>query len=255
MGCASIEQTDTTDIQKECPHQAGVSCNQCRLGKICLPVALQEDDIIKLDEIVKRGRILQKNEHLYRSQDGFRSVFAIRSGYIKTYRITEDGEEQITGFYFPGEIVGLDGIGKNHYINNAKTLDSTAICEIPFDSFQELTMQLPQLQTHFFQLMSQEITADQQLITLLSKKTAEQRVATFLLTVSSRNARRQLSANHFILPMSRTDMGNFLGLTVETVSRIMSKFAKNDIIILNNKDVEILNIDTMKELANLDNID
>ena len=240
----------TTD--HKCPHQADVSCNQCRLGKICLPVALNEDDIIKLDQIVKRGRILQKNEYLYRSKDEFSSVFAIRSGYIKTYQVTEDGEEQITGFYFPGEIIGLDGIGRNHYVNNAKTLDSAAICEIPFNRFQELTMELPQLQTHFFQLMSQEITADQQLITLLSKKTAEQRIATFLLTISSRNAQRQQSANNFNLPMSRTDMGNFLGLTVETVSRIMSKLAKLNVILLNNKEVNILDIEELKSLANLD---
>lgn len=154
----------------ECPNQAGVNCNDCRLGGICLPEALQDSDIVKLDEIVRRGRVLQKNEHLYRSQDKFGSVYAIRSGYVKTYQVTESGEEQVTGFYFPGEIIGLDGIGKNHYVNNAKTLDSTAICEIPFNRFQELTMEVPQLQTHFFQLMSQEITADQELLTLLSKK-------------------------------------------------------------------------------------
>ncbi|MCK5881484.1 MAG: fumarate/nitrate reduction transcriptional regulator Fnr [Sinobacterium sp.] len=235
-----------------CPNQVGANCSDCRLGGICLPVALEESDIIKLDEIVKRGRILQKNEYLYRSLDTFTSVFAIRSGYVKTYQITESGEEQITGFYFPGEIIGLDGIGKNRYVNNAKTLESTAICEIPFNRFQELTMELPQLQTHFFQLMSQEITTDQELITMLSKKTAEQRIATFLLTISARNAQRQLLANLFNLPMSRTDMGNFLGLTVETVSRIMSKLAKSGSIKFQGKDIEILNITQLKEQANID---
>lgn len=236
---------------KECPNQAGVNCGDCRLSGICLPVALQQDDIIKLDEIVKRSRVLQKNEYIYRSMDSFTSVFAIRSGYVKTYQVTESGEEQITGFYFPGEIIGLDGIGKNHYVNNAKTLDSTALCEIPFSRFQELTMELPQLQTHFFQLMSQEITADQELITLLSKKTAEQRISTFLLTISARNSRRQLSAKSFSLPMSRTDMGNFLGLTVETVSRIMSKIAKAGLIKHHNKDIEILDIEQLKITANI----
>lgn len=238
--------------KKNCPHQSGVSCHDCRLGKICFPVSLEEQDINQLDDIVKRGKILQKNQHLYRSQETFKSVYAIRSGYIKTYYISEDGDEQITGFYFPGEIVGLDGIGKNHYVNNAKTLDSTAVCEIPFDRFQELSSQLPKLQTHFFQLMSQEIAADQQLMAVLSKKTAEQKVATFLLITSARNARRSESATHFLLPMSRTDIGNFLGLTVETVSRIMSKLDKINVINLNQKDVEILDNDQLRELAQLD---
>lgn len=235
-----------------CPHRNDMSCNQCRLGKICLPVALDTTDIVKLDEIVKRGRILQKGDHLYRANDPFSSVFAIRSGYIKTYKITDDGEEQVTGFYFPGEIFGMDGISKSKYMSSAKALESTAICEIPFSRFQDLTTQLPSLQTHFFQLMSQEITTEQQLITLLSKKTAEQRIATLLLTISARNAHRHLSASAFRLAMSRTDIGNYLGLTVETVSRTLSKFHKNGLIDIDQKEVAIKDFDSLRETANLD---
>lgn len=235
-----------------CPHRSNMSCTQCRLGKICLPVSLQENDIVKLDEIVKRGRILQKGEHIYRTNDPFTSVFAIRSGYVKTYRITDDGEEQVTGFYFPGEVLGMDGINKNKYACSARALESTAVCEIPFNRFQELTTQLPSLQMHFFQLMSQEITSDQQLITLLSKKTAEQRIATLLLTISARNALRSMSATSFRLAMSRTDIGNYLGLTVETVSRTLSRFSKSGLIDIQQKEVTILDIEALRLAANLD---
>ena len=235
-----------------CPHQSGMSCTQCRLGKICLPVALDSNDIVKLDEIVKRGKVLQKGEHVYRARDPFHAVFAIRSGYVKTYRITDDGEEQITGFYFPGEVFGMDGLNKHHYTNAAKTLESTAICEIPFARFQELTSELPSLQMHFFQLMSQEITSDQQLITMLSKKTAEQRIATLLLTISARNAHRSLSATSFRLAMSRTDIGNYLGLTVETVSRTLSRFGKQGLLQIEQKDIHIQDLEALRKLANLD---
>lgn len=238
--------------EADCSHRSEANCSQCRLGKICLPVSLNANDVVKLDEIVKRGRILQKGDHLYRAHDPFSAVFAIRSGYIKTYRITDDGEEQVTGFYYPGEIFGMDGISKHKYMSSAKALESTAICEIPFSRFQELTTQLPSLQTHFFQLMSQEITTDQQLITLLSKKTAEQRIATLLLTISARNANRQLSASMFRLAMSRTDIGNYLGLTVETVSRTLSKFSKNNLIDIDQKEVFIKDFDNLRITANLD---
>jgi len=235
-----------------CPSSNEVSCSQCRLGKICLPLTLDSQEIEKLDEIVKRGRITQKGEHIYRANDTFHAVFAVRSGYVKTYRITDDDEEQITGFHFPGEIFGMDGINKHKYTNSARALESAAICEIPFARFQELTVQLPSLQMHFFQLMSQEISNDQQLITMLSKKTAEQRIATLLLTISERHSDRSLSATHFRLAMSRTDIGNYLGLTVETVSRILNRFHKEGLIVLDQKEVRLVEIQDLRELANLD---
>ena len=235
-----------------CPNNSELGCHQCRLGKICLPVALEASEIVQLEDIVKRGRILQKGDHHYRANDPFTSVYAIRSGYVKTYRITDDGEEQITGFYFPGEIFGMDGISKNKHTCSAKALESTAICEIPFSRFQELTTKLPSLQTHFFQLMSQEITSDQQLITLLSKKTAEQRIATLLLTISARNASRDLSAASFRLAMSRTDISNYLGLTVETVCRTLSRFGKTGLLDIQHKEVTILDFDRLRVTANLD---
>lgn len=238
---------------KTCSPEQKINCFQCQLGSICLPVALQDADIIKLDNIVKRGSSLGRNDHIYQPQDDFNAVFAIKSGFVKTYRLTEDGQEQVTGFYFPGEVFGLDGISDTKHDCFAKALIATSICEIPFNQFSELTLEFPELQSHFFKLMGQKITSDQQLITLLSKKSSEQKIATFLIMISSRLANREQNSLEFKLDMSRTDIANYLGLTVETVSRTFSKLNKTAIITLDQKNVTINDITALTETACLDN--
>ncbi len=236
---------------KQCTHDFQVSCGNCRLNSICLPLALEHDDIAQLDEIIQRSKPLQKNQHLYREGDDFQSVYAVRSGTIKAYKTTDDGREQVTGFYFPGEILGMDGISNNSHASSAKALETAAICEIPFTSLERLSALMPNLQRHFFQLMSHEITEDQQLITLLSKNSADERVAALMISISGRNARRKLSATQFRLPMSRVDIGNYLGLTVETVSRVFSRMQKMDILRVDNKEIEILDPQGLRKMANL----
>ncbi len=237
--------------EEPCSQHYQVNCSSCRLNSICLPLALESDDIDQLDRIVQRSKPLQKNQHLYREGDDFQSVYAVRSGTLKAYRTTDDGREQVTGFFFPGEILGMDGIGNNTHASSAKALETAAICEIPFSSLEKLSIVIPNLQRHFFQLMSREITADQQLITLLSKNSADERVASLMLSISSRNARRRLSATQFRLPMSRVDIGNYLGLTVETVSRVFSRMQKMDVLRVDNKEIEILDLDTLESMANM----
>lgn len=236
---------------KTCTHDYQVNCGNCRLNSICLPLALESDDIQQLDDIIQRSKPLQKAQHLYREGDNFQSVFAVRSGTLKAYKTTDDGREQVTGFYFPGEILGMDGISNNAHASSAKALETAAVCEIPFSSLEKLSSIMPNLQRHFFQLMSHEITEDQLLITLLSKNSADERVAALLLSISSRNARRKLSATQFRLPMSRVDIGNYLGLTVETVSRVFSRMQKMDALRVDNKEIEILDIDGVRNMANV----
>jgi len=173
----------------------------------------------------------------------------VRSGSIKTVTHTQDGQEQITGFYLPGEIIGMDGLATNVYSNAAVALETSAVCEIPFSRLEELSAQIPNLQRRFFQLMSKEITNDQQLITLLSKNNADQRVAFLLLSISSRNRSRGLSTEEFHLPMSRADIGNYLGLTIETVSRVMSRLHKQKIIQLDKKHVLITDLSALRKLT------
>lgn len=236
---------------KACTHDYQVNCGNCRLNSICLPLALESDDIQLLDDIIQRSKPLQKNQHLYREGDDFQSVYAVRSGTLKAYKTTDDGREQVTGFYFPGEILGMDGISNNSHASSAKSLETAAICEIPFSSLEKLSTLMPNLQRHFFQLMSREITEDQQLITLLSKNSADERVASLMLSISTRNSRRKLSATQFRLPMSRVDIGNYLGLTVETVSRVFSRMQKMDILQVDNKEIEILDLQGLRSMANL----
>lgn len=232
-----------------CSHDFSMNCRDCRLNSICLPFSLETSDIDELDRIIQRGRPLQKGAHLYRQSDDFGSVYAVRSGALKAYRMTDDGREQVTGFYFPGEIVGMDGISQSRHASSARALETSAVCEIPFSSLEKLSASVPQLQRHFFQLMSREITEDQQLITLLSKSSADARVAALLLSISLRNAQRHLSANQFRLSMSRVDIGNYLGLTVETVSRVFTRMQKAQILRVSNREITILDGPALRELT------
>ena len=145
----------------------------------------------------------------------------------------------------------MDGISNSSHASSARALETSAICAIPFDSLERLSASMPSLQRHLFQLMSREITDDQLLITLLSKNSADERVATLLLSIANRNARRNLSASQFRLPMSRVDIGNYLGLTVETISRVFSRMQKTGVLRVDNKEIEILDQEALQQAANL----
>lgn len=217
-----------------------VSCNDCNLSAVCLPLAVSDLQLDELDQIIHRGRPLKRGEHLYRAADQFHCVYAVRSGAIKTYTVSQDGEEQVTGFYLPGEILGMDGISTAHHVSSAKALESTTLCEIPFSRLEELSARIPSLQHHFFSLMSKEIQADRELHLLLSKKTAEDRVAALLLSISARHRARGLSDTQFRLPMSRYDIANYLGLAVETVSRVFTRFQQHGWLSVVGRDIRIL---------------
>lgn len=237
-------------MDAKCPHSGVINCGDCRMNALCLPMALQADEIDRLDKIIERGRPLQRGEYVYHAGEPFRSIYAVRSGAIKGFTVNNEGVEQVTGFYLPGEVFGMDGIGHPNHINAAIALETSAVCEIPFSRMEELSSQIASLQRHFFSLMSREITNDQQLITLLSKNSAEERIATLLTSISARNARRKLSSTRFRLPMSRADIGNYLGLTVETVSRVFSRFQKMGLLTVDKKEIEILDPDRLKAMAN-----
>ncbi|MCC6295230.1 MAG: fumarate/nitrate reduction transcriptional regulator Fnr [Pseudomonadales bacterium] len=240
-----------TSVSNPCPHRHGVSCGDCRMKALCLPLALELDQIEQLDRIVQRGRPFQRDEYIYRAGTEFRSVYAVRSGAVKTFAVNDQGVEQVTGFYLPGEIFGMDGIAHTHHISSAIALETSSVCEIPFNRLEELSLSLPNLQRHFFQLMSREIINDQRLVALIGKNSADERLATLLLSISSRNAQRSLSGLRFRLPMSRADIGNYLGLTVETVSRIFGRFQKQRLLKVDKKEIEILDLEGLQELANV----
>lgn len=241
---ASIDSTS----DKVCPHNTNISCASCRLNELCLPIALNKTEIHQLDEIVERNRPFKKGEHLYRQNDPFKSVYAVRAGSFKSYVLSDTGQGRVTGFYLPGEIIGMDGISSRHYSNSIQALEHSSICEIPFSQLEKLSHQLPNLQHHFFAIMGNEIAKDQQIHTLLCSYTAEERTASFLLGLSSRYARVSLSPVRFLLPMTRGDIGEYLGLTVETVSRIFTSLQRKGLITVNNREIEIKDIEGLRKL-------
>lgn len=229
-------------------HQ--VSCSDCSLNPICLPVAVKEQELEELDNIIHRSKPLKKGAHLFRAGDDFESIYAVRTGTVKTYALSEDGDEQVTGFYLPGEVFGVDGISSNVHTNGAKALEAASVCEIPFNRLETLSLEIPSLQRHFFKLMSKEIQSDQQLLLLLSKKTADERISSLLLSISARQAQRGLSSRQFRLPMSRVDIGDYLGLAVETVSRVFTRLQKQSVITVEGKEIEITDHSSLCAICN-----
>lgn len=240
---------DQNACDENCHGDYKVSCGGCRLSTICIPIALQASEIDRLDAIVQRGRPLRKGEYVFRQGEPFTSVYAVRAGTLKAYATADNGEEQITGFYLPGEIFGMDGLAKNRHVSSAVALETAAICEIPFEHLSELSTRIPSLQRHFFQLLSSEIAQDRRMIAMLGKHSAEQRIAALLLSISARNARRKLSGTAFRLPMSRSDIGNYLGLTIETVSRIFSRLQKLGLIAAEQREIELLQPEQIRALV------
>ncbi|WP_020210308.1 fumarate/nitrate reduction transcriptional regulator Fnr [Gilvimarinus chinensis] len=224
-------------------------CSNCRLSGICLPLSLEFSDIDRLDAIVQKGKPLQKGEILYRSGDDFTAIYAIRSGAIKTWQTSREGEIQITGFHLAGEVIGLDGPATNRLSNSAQALQTTSVCAIPFSKLESLSRQVPGLQRNLLQLLSREITSEQRHFGLLGHASADTRVAALLLSLSARHERHNLSATRFTLPMSRGDMANFLGLTLETVSRVFSRMQKQQVITACGKELEILDSTALHNLA------
>lgn len=244
----NIRQTPVR--QANIRQTSNVSCKDCSLSPLCLPLALRfEEDIVGLDQIIKRGRPLKKGEHLLLEGDSFASVFAVRSGSLKTYTSTNEGEEQITGFHLPSELVGLSGVDTDAYPVSAQAMETTMVCEIPFDKLEELAGDHPQLRRQLMCVMSKEIRDDQQMMLLLSKKNADERIATFLVNLASRFRRRGFSSQSFRLSMSRNEMGNYLGLAVETVSRVFTRFQKQELISAVGKEIEIINSQALCRMA------
>lgn len=224
------------------------SCQQCSLSNLCLPLAVSEGDLDRLEDVIQQGRIYNRGEYVFEQSTPFRSCFAVRSGAIKTSIVTENGDEQVTGFFLPGELIGLDSMSTKSYACSAKALERTSVCELPLEHLDDLTHKLPGLQHHFFHLMSQEIQSSHQLALMLSKRTAEERIASLLLSLSSRFARRKLSPTQFSLPMARNDIANFLGLAVETVSRVFTRFQNQGLIRARGREVELLDLQALQDI-------
>lgn len=232
-----------------------IDCHHCSVSHLCLPGALSEAEIGDLEHIISRTKPLHVGDHLFSAGTPLQALYAVRSGSVKTYLISESGEEQITGFYLSGELVGLDGIDSQHHPSFACALETSLICVLPFDQLESLACHLPSLRTQLWRATSRELLAEQRLLALLNKRLAEGRIAAFLLNLSARFSTRSLSAQSFTLPMSRGDIGNYLGLEIETVSRMLASMRRDGLITLEGKQVSLLNMQRLQRLASNKRLD
>ena len=226
-----------------------ITCTNCRLNRYCLPAALNKSNIKQLEAIVEHNCSYEKGDHLYRQKANFKSVYAVRSGSFKSYAFRYNGKGRVNGFFFPGEIIGMDGISNRSHINAVQALEHAFVCEIPFSKLESLSHQIPDLQHHLFALMGKEITNDQEFHNLLSSYTAEERTAHFLINLSSRYERVSLSPFRLLLPMTRGDIGEYLGLSLETISRMFGKLHRKGLIAVNNREIELLQMEPLLKIA------
>ncbi len=226
------------------------ACSNCNLRELCLPFGLSLEELERLDDLISTRRRIKRGDHLYRAGEAFDAIYAIRSGFFKTDVLLEDGRDQVTGFQMAGELLGLDGISTEHHTCNAIALEDSEICAIPFNRLESLSREIHNLQHHFHKVMSREIVRDHGVMMLLGTMRAEERLAAFLLNLSQRFTARGFSHAEFYLRMTREEIGSYLGLKLETVSRAFSRFQEEGYIAVQQKHIRILNVNGLKALMN-----
>jgi CRP/FNR family transcriptional regulator len=218
------------------------ACANCNLRELCLPAGLSQKEMEQLDTLVSVRRKVKRGEALYRAGEPFDAVYAVRSGFFKSRVTYEDGRDQVTGFSMAGEILGMDGISQGSHNCDAVALEDSEVCSIPYGHLENLSREIDGLQRHFHKVMSREIVRESGVMMLLGVMRAEERIAAFLLNLSQRLSARGYSPMEFHLRMTREEIGSYLGLKLETVSRAFSKFQADSLIEVDQKHVRILNI-------------
>jgi CRP/FNR family transcriptional regulator len=228
--------------------RAATRCSTCNLREICLPCGFGGQDSDRIDDLVYTRRSIKRGETLYLAGDKFTSIYAIRSGFFKTTQTLEDGREQVTGFQMAGEILGMDGIGPEEHGCDAIALEDSQICVIPYSRLEQASRDLPGMQRQFHKMMSREIVREHGVMLLLGSMRAEERLSAFLLNLSQRFTARGYSSAEFNLRMTREEIGSFLGLKLETVSRLFSRFHDEKLISVWQKCIRILDVDGLRRM-------
>ena len=215
-----------------------------------MPVGLTFEELDRIDDMVAARRKIKRGTTLFRNGEKFTSLFAIRTGFFKTRVASEDGRDQVTGFQMAGEIIGLDGIVNDHHTCDAVALEDAEVCVMPFDRIEELSREVNTLQRHVHKIMSREIVREHGVMLLLGSMRAEERLATFLLNLVQRLHARGFSQSELVLRMTREEIGSFLGLKLETVSRTFSKFVEDGIVEVKQRHVHILSTESLRDIVN-----
>ena len=227
-----------------------VACSNCNLRELCMPVGLSPQELARIDEVMATRRKVKRGTTLFRNGEAFKSLFAIRTGFFKTCVNAEDGRDQVTGFQMAGEIIGLDGIVNDRHTCDAVALEDAEVCVMPFDRIGELAREVSALQHHLHRIMSREIVREHGVMLLLGSMRAEERLAAFVLNLAQRLQARGFSGSELVLRMTREEIGSYLGMKLETVSRTFSKFADEGIIEVRQRHVRILNAPELQRIVN-----
>jgi len=225
------------------------SCGACALGQLCLPAGIDGDELVKLDEVVQSRRPLERGRTLFQDGTPLHSLFVVRSGTFKTYTETESGELQVLGFHLPGEILGFDALSTDAHRCTAEALEYATVCEVPFDSLQAIAQRVPGFNRQLLRVASREMVRDHEHLMMMGRKQAQERLAIFLRSLSDRHRRLQHSHDAFVLSMTRQDIANYLGLVVETVSRLFTRFEEMGVLKVERKQIQICNFAKLDELA------
>ena len=226
-------------------------CSNCSMRELCLPFGLASSEVDQLYSIIGSRVKLRKGEPLFRNGAAFTALYAIRLGSIKTTMLSDDGREQIAGYHMPGDVLGLDGMSTNRHECEAIALEDTEACVIPFERLEEISRKVPALQHSLHRVLGREIGHDHRQLLLLGSMRAEERLAAFLLNLSDRYKRRGYSSTEFVLRMTREEIGSFLGLKLETVSRLFSRFQEEGLVQVQGRAVKIVDLPTLKQLASV----
>jgi CRP/FNR family transcriptional regulator, anaerobic regulatory protein len=226
-----------------------VDCLHCRLSTLCLPYGLKPEEISQLEAIVQRKRPVKSDEYLYRQETQSHSLYAVKSGSFRSFIANPEGYEQTIGFYLPGELMGLDSLQNGRFHCSVVALETSAVCELPLPLLNELSTKIPSLQAQLMRMVGTQISSDHDKIVLLGNRSATEKMATFLLMLSQRYNALGFSSTEFNLTMNRQDIANFLGLTIETVSRQLANLSKKGVITVKQRGVHINNLDTLKSIV------
>lgn len=230
------------------PH-TNVACSNCNMRELCMPVGLTQEELENLDQIVSTRKKINRGQTLYHSGAPFNAIYAIRTGFFKTSLTSEDGRDQVTGFHMAGELVGLDGLSSDVHICNAIALEDAEVCVLAYDRIESLARDFPVLQRHVHRMLSREIVRDQGVMMLLGSMRAEERLAAFLINLAQRLHARGFSANELILRMTREEIGSYLGLKLETVSRTFSKFQEEGLLQVRQRHIRITSSEGLKSIT------
>ena len=223
-----------------------MACSSCSLRELCLPAGLGAREMEHVDRLVDQRRRLKRGEHLYGAGAPLAALFAVRSGFMKSCILQNDGREQVAGFHMMGDLVGMDAISSGRHMCDTVALEDTEVCEIPYAYLERLSRELPSLQHQLHRIMSREIVRDYGVMMLLGSMKAEERLAAFLLNLSQRFAVRGYSSTEFNLRMTREEIGSYLGLKLETISRVLQRFHQDGLIEVRHRQVRIRDADALR---------